>query len=65
MSKNQLDLITLTLSPEEARIIASDLSYRALSMSVDWDSQKVESLIERRTALRRKVEFQAGVSVYP
>ena len=71
--KNQLELITLTVTPEEARIIASDLAYRAVElmtpppgvMAYTFNGESAKILADGRTALRRKVEFQAGVSTKP
>ena len=66
MTEPQLDLICLTVSPQEARMIATALQMRALHLSDAPEGNFVP--IERSpayTALRRKVEYQSGASLTP
>ena len=69
MSEPQLDLVMLTVTPDEARLIATALSIRASHYGWSGDDNKSfdvnQRLSEAYTALRRKVEYQSGASDHP
>jgi hypothetical protein len=73
-SKNQLELIDLgKFSPVEARMIATALQKQAMHFAEDstkmppdgWSATTNFNIASNYNALRRKVEFRAGVSLVP
>ncbi len=75
MTDPQLDLVTLTVSPEEARMIATALQTRAQhfanlfnndwSPTGEYDLKGWSKTSKRYLNLRRKVEYQSGASDTP
>ena len=69
--KDQLDLVTLTVSPEEGRRIATALQMRsdhfAQGKELDnrYEANDCTILSLAYANLRRKVEFQSGASLVP
>ena len=66
--KHQLDLITLAVTPEEARMIATALSARELHLHQTGTYAYGDDRWAQEgnyKALRRKVEFQSGASLTP
>lgn len=68
MTEPQLDLVTLTLSPNEARMVATALQMRSLTIADNFRpeyKEAVKKIGKRYEALRRKVEYQSGASNTP
>lgn len=65
MTDPQFELVTLTVTHEEARMIATALSTRALMEYVPEGFSPDEKIAQRYNDLRRKVEYQSGASDKP
>jgi hypothetical protein len=72
MTKQQLDLVTLTVSPEEARMIATALQMRSNTFSYLNGDKSITYVSEAEgndvigqnyMELRRKIDRQSGVGL--
>jgi ethanolamine utilization microcompartment shell protein EutS len=66
MTDPQLELVMLTVTPEEARMIATSLSVRAINLGyAEIVAGENSGLVKKYNDLRRKVEYQSGASDKP